>query len=307
MSNSIPQVSVIIPTYNRPMLLKLAIKSVLKQTFQDFEILVIDDGLENRADKIISQFSDNRIIYVQNKKNSGASASRNIGINRARGEFITFLDDDDEFYPKKIEKQYEIMKKFDKQIDFTFCLADIYSQKNGKLIYTHKYNFQEGLKTFFEEALSLKLSMITPTVFCKREKALEIGNFDESLSCAEDKDFFIRLSKNSCGFFMKKVLVRVNSCVQKESHLSGNMKFRISGRELLLNKHITDLIIRPKILEKHIFILALLNQEDKNFKKSNKLLFRGWKLNKKDIRFPKQILKNLYLSLLESTFNKKSN
>ncbi|MFH0846035.1 MAG: glycosyltransferase family 2 protein [Patescibacteria group bacterium] len=301
-----PKISVIIPTHNRPELLERAIQSVLCQTFQDFEIIVIDDGLEKRADKIISQISDERIQYIQNIKNLGASASRNVGINKAKGKYITFLDDDDEFYPEKIEKQYQIIEASFEKIDFVYCIVDVYSQQSGDFIYTQKHDFKEGVQSFFEEALSLKMAVATPSIFCKKKKVLEIGGFDENFPNAEDKDFFIRLSKNSQGFFINQSLVKVNFFDEKENRLSGNLKSRIIGREMLIKKYNTDLFKRPKILGKHLFLLAFLYQEDGNLKKTQELFFQAWKLDKTNFIFLKQILKNLYLRFFQKTFNKKS-
>ncbi|MCK4918258.1 MAG: glycosyltransferase family 2 protein [Candidatus Pacebacteria bacterium] len=302
-----PIISIIIPTYNRPELLRRAIKSVLNQTFQRFEIIVVDDGLVERANKIIKEIDDLRVVYIQHKENRGASAARNTGNEKARGEFVTFLDDDDEFYPEKLKKQLEIMKKFGKQIDYTFCLADIYSQQTGDFSYTQKYDLEEGTGSFFEEALSMNMAVATPSIFCKREKALEIGVFDVTFPNAEDRDFFIRLSKNSKGFFLNQSLVKVNFSDSEKVRLSGNLEFRIKGREKLLEKYNYDLTKRPKVLAKHLLLLAFLCQKNNDFKKANDLFFRGWKLNKRDFRFLKQILKNLFLHFFYKTLKKKTN
>jgi len=301
------KISVIIPTHNRPELLKRAVQSVLNQSFQDFEIIVVDDGLEKRANKIIEKINDKRVFYFQNKQNLGASASRNIGIKKSKGEFITFLDDDDEFYPNKLEKQYKVIQDNLKKIDFVYCLADIYSQQSGEIISTQNHNLRGGIQNLFEEALALNIAIAMPSIFCKKNKVLEIGGFDEGFSNAEDKDFFLKLSKNSLGFFQKEALVKVNLSQDESSRLSGNLISRISGRELLIKKYKDELNKRPQILSKHLFLLALLYQENRNFKKANQLFFQSWKLNRCDVKFPKQILKNLYLEFFNKTFNKKSN
>ena len=92
-----PMVSVIIPTFNRAHLIGRAIKSVLNQTYQDFEIIVIDDGSTDNTGEIIRSFTDKRIKYIKKyKKNKGISVARNIGIKVARGKYIALLDSDDE-------------------------------------------------------------------------------------------------------------------------------------------------------------------------------------------------------------------
>ncbi len=109
-----PTVSVIIPTYNRANLVSRAIKSVLNQTYQDFEIIVVDDCSEDNTEEIVKSFNDSRIRYIKHKKNKGGSAARNTGIKRARGKYIAFLDDDDEWLPSKLEKQIMLFEKLSK-------------------------------------------------------------------------------------------------------------------------------------------------------------------------------------------------
>ena len=111
------KVSIIIPTYKRSDLLERAIKSVINQTYKNIEIIVVDDNVNNSKEhlqnlKIIEKYP--QIIYIKNKKNLGGGLTRNVGIKASTGEYIAFLDDDDEFYPTKIEKQYQLYKSLDK-------------------------------------------------------------------------------------------------------------------------------------------------------------------------------------------------
>ena len=115
-----PKVSIIIPTYNRAKLLSRAIKSVLDQTFKDFELIIVDDGSTDNTKGVVEEFQkkDSRIKYIW-QENSGAPAKpKNTGIRQARGEYVAFLDDDDEWFPKKLEKQIEL---FEDNIGFVGC------------------------------------------------------------------------------------------------------------------------------------------------------------------------------------------
>lgn len=105
-----PKVSVIIPTYNRAHLIGRAIKSVLNQTYKDFEIIIVDDGSTDKTEEVVKDFKDERVRYIRREKNKGGSAARNTGIKAARGEYIAFQDSDDEWLPEKLEKQ---MKAFE--------------------------------------------------------------------------------------------------------------------------------------------------------------------------------------------------
>lgn len=100
-----PMISVIIPTYNRVTVITRAIRSVQKQTYQDFEIIVVDDGSTDDTEKVIHSFNESRITYIKHERNLNGAVARNTGINVAKGRYIAFLDSDDEWLPEKLEKQ----------------------------------------------------------------------------------------------------------------------------------------------------------------------------------------------------------
>ena len=100
-----PKVSVIIPTYNRADLLPRAVNSVLSQTFSDYEIIIVDDHSPDNTQDVIAAFTDPRIRSIRHRTNRRQSAAINTGIANAMGEYIAFLDDDDEWLPNKLEGQ----------------------------------------------------------------------------------------------------------------------------------------------------------------------------------------------------------
>lgn len=104
------KISIIIPTYNREKLIYRSIQSILNQTYKKIEILVIDDGSIDNTKKEIYQITDNRIRYIKLRRNKGANYARNLGIIKAFGEYISFLDSDDIYYFNKLEKQIKNMK-----------------------------------------------------------------------------------------------------------------------------------------------------------------------------------------------------
>ena len=121
-----PKVSVVIPTHNRAGFLQAAIQSVLNQTFQDFEIIVVDDASEDQTTEIVRSFSDPRIRYMRHESNKGQGASRNDGIRQASGEYIALLDDDDEWLPEKLAKQVALLDSSPSQVGmiYTWLLTD---------------------------------------------------------------------------------------------------------------------------------------------------------------------------------------
>ena len=120
---SAPLVSVIVPTYNRAVLLSEAVNSVLLQTYQNIEIIVIDDGSTDDTTEVMATFGD-RVRYTR-RPNAGVNAARNLGLKQARGEFIALLDSDDLWAPFKIELQVRLLRTFT-DVGFTFSNFQIF-------------------------------------------------------------------------------------------------------------------------------------------------------------------------------------
>ena len=112
-------VSVIMPSYNTARFIKEAIESVLNQTYQNFEIIIVDDCSTDNTDEVIAAITDERIKYIKNQKNSGAAISRNRALREARGKWIAFLDSDDVWLPEKLEKQIAFMEENGYQFSYT--------------------------------------------------------------------------------------------------------------------------------------------------------------------------------------------
>lgn len=177
-------VSVIIPTYKRSLFyVSRAVESVLNQTYPNVEIIVVDDSTDEyegrkEIESYIEGLNKPDVIYCKNEKNLGGSLSRNRGIGLAKGEYITFLDDDDEYLPEKIEKQLEFM--LDNSYDLTFSDMIMYSADN-KVVDYREYN---DIPSFDNETLLryhlAKHMTGTPTFMYKAEKLREIGCFEDA-------------------------------------------------------------------------------------------------------------------------------
>lgn len=121
-------VSVIMPSYNTAEFIKESINSVLNQTYQNFEIIIVDDCSTDNTDEVVAEIKDERIKYIKNQKNSGAAVSRNRALREAKGKWIAFLDSDDVWLPEKLEKQISFMK----ENDYRFTYTDYRIVWNGK-------------------------------------------------------------------------------------------------------------------------------------------------------------------------------
>lgn len=137
MENKQVQFSILCPTYNRSKLLRRAVESVLKQRFEDFELIVVNDGSTDETREVMESFSDNRIVYVEHERNKGINAARNTGYNLARGHYIALLDDDDELAPYALQLALDTFKRVDDQkvkVLFFNCLDVEMTQVSGKLL-----------------------------------------------------------------------------------------------------------------------------------------------------------------------------
>lgn len=183
-------VSCVIPTYKRSDTLCRAIESVLNQTYKNIEVIVVDDNIPNNeyskeVQKKMKKYSNNiKVRLIQQHEHRNGAVARNIGIKEAKGEFIAFLDDDDEWLPEKIEKQMEYL--YDNSLDIVSCLYTIC--KNGlEISKCHQYDSDNiQFKVF-----SRDISIYTSNIIIKKETVLKYGGFDESLLRHQDLQFLI--------------------------------------------------------------------------------------------------------------------
>ncbi|MTC70889.1 glycosyltransferase [Providencia sp. wls1914] len=169
-------VSVIIPTYGRAKYLSNAINSVLKQTYKNIEIIVIDDNTESNHHfetlSLIESYNDNRIKYIFENQNQGGALARNKGIKIASGNYITFLDDDDLYLENKIEEQLNHILKFD--LDVSVC--DMYFSENGKLV--DKKNCYANVNSITD--FLLDGNSYTPMIMCTKKIIEQVNYFTDS-------------------------------------------------------------------------------------------------------------------------------
>lgn len=234
-------VSVIIPTFSRPENLIRAISSVKNQTYSPIEIIIVDDNGENTPNQLMTyellkNFIDcGEIKYCVHKKNANGSAARNTGFRASRGEYVNFLDDDDEFGCNKIERQVEYLNN-NQEIDATYCDTII---KNGSKETTIINN--DNISKI-ENILLEKLFFNTSTVLFRRNVIEELCGFDENFQRHQDYELYIRYFRNHK---MKKtdcdLLIKYNT----PNIVSTNPQKSIQYLEKLLSTYNDDLIKIP--------------------------------------------------------------
>ena len=181
------EVSIIIPTKNRPQLLNRAIKSVIKQTHLDWELLIINDS----ESEVSINFSDSRIQLVKNSNKSGANGARNTGIDLATGKYIAFLDDDDTWKPEKLLKQLKIMES--QNVILCYTGKKIIYEKNSKSRIKYSYNSAKSHPQYWLQFHNYVGT--TSTVVIKSFVLKEKVKFDEDIRSLQDFDLFLRLAE----------------------------------------------------------------------------------------------------------------
>ena len=205
-------VSVIIPTHNRADIVERAVKSVLNQTYQKFEIIVISDGSEDNTDAVMERIcnEDPRIRYISYHPAKGGNIARNIGIDNAKCDFIAFLDDDDEWHPDKIEKQLSVFSR-DKEIGLVCTGTNgVYLKENARFTYIPPAPYDSSRKILIKNCIGS-----TTTVMIRAELLRKCGKFDPILKALQDYDLWIRICQET------KIGVVAEPCVEYYNY-SGN-------------------------------------------------------------------------------------
>lgn len=200
-------ISIIIPTYNRAKLLPRAIESVLKQTFQDFELLVVDDGSTDNTKEVVIKYArnDTRVIYIKQENSGGASRPKNTGIKKARGEYIAILDSDDEWMSDKLEFQLHHFKQSKNlKLGLVGCdmtVVDVETKEENHYRVPRYTNHLRQL--LLRDYMGPGSCMLYRTVVLK-----EVGFFDEHLKRGQDRDMRIRIAERFDIEFVDNYLVR---------------------------------------------------------------------------------------------------
>lgn len=236
--NRKPLVSCIVPTRNRASLVKRALHSIVQQTYDNLEILVVDDASNDDTASIVHNWmqSDQRIRYIKNPTALGGGGARNKALNAASGQYVAFLDDDDEWLPEKIELQINSIES--DAIGFAGCrfltigrgsAARLSYGKNSLLSKITKKS--KAVKLDYHDLLQSNCRMSPSTVIINREQLVSLEGFDESLQGNQGRDLFLRyFKKNKFGIRLEKALV-----IQHQEHGYGRISQQGGARIESLN------------------------------------------------------------------------
>jgi glycosyltransferase involved in cell wall biosynthesis len=243
-------ISVIIPTYNRAAVLPRAIDSVLAQKGVDFELIIVDDGSTDNARGTftgerrtlalsVPRYPFPEILFpvprVFRQENRGPAAARNAGIGHAKGDWIAFLDSDDEWKPGKLKAQLEF---FLKNPDYLICQTEEIWIRNGTRVNPMKKHQKSG-GWIFEKCLPL--CVVSPSAVMMHRKLFdEVGLFDESLPACEDYDLWLRIAaKHPIGLIEKPYIFKYGGHADQRSREFPAMdRFRIQSLAKILSQNI---------------------------------------------------------------------
>jgi glycosyltransferase involved in cell wall biosynthesis len=191
-------VSVVIPTCNRAGLLRRAIASVLRQTYDHLEVIVVDDASTDDTRDVVESFNDRRIRYVRHATNRGGSATRNTGLDAATGQYIAFLDDDDEWVPEKTQKQLDVLRHF----DAVLCASSVDGRSKAK---------QRPKEVIAPRDLRRSPYAVGGTgVLMAKAAIVKDLRFDEQLPICQDWDLFIRIAQRCDVAYLNEPLLIYN-------------------------------------------------------------------------------------------------
>lgn len=234
-----PLVSVIIPTYKRTDFLKLTLESIASQSFQDFEVLVIDDGTPTDSNEVLCEKFD-KVKYIKIENSGGPAKPRNIGIREAKGKYIAFVDDDDLWMPTKLEKQVAILEN-NPDFGLVHCCCQTIDEKG---ITTNEIIGRPGSLNVKHGDVSMRMignwTLMMPTPIVRKKVLDQVGFFNEQMpSAGEDVEYWTRCSFVTKFYYLDDSLALYR---RHSNNISANKeKYR------KLSFHLKEVLVQQRI------------------------------------------------------------
>jgi glycosyltransferase involved in cell wall biosynthesis len=272
-----PQVSIVVPTFRRPSFLARAIESVRAQTITAWEMIVVDDNdphSESRreTEAVMSGFStDARIRYERHPENRGGGAARNSGINLAVAPLVAFLDDDDEWHPRKLERQIERLQESGPNVALVYCRIHVIDHDTG----APAPRRGDGKAHTLRDLLKRNTIGSTSCVLCRRSALVEIGGFDETLPSKQDIDLYVRLAGHYDFTFVDETLLSMHR--HPGARISKDVAGAIRAHEIFHTKHWSKIEAYPDIMQYRLTALGNLLLIAERFAEARLVLWRAWR------------------------------
>ncbi len=267
-----PRVSVVVPTRDRSALLRRAVTSILNQTFHDLEVIVVDDGSADESARRVAEI-DARIRYARHEFPRAECAARNTGIRLARGRYLAFLDDDDEWMLEKLERQVRILDSSPPDVGVVYTAVET-RWSDGSISVDHASAGGDIYELLFEDPRGSHASFPVNNIsmLVRRECFVESGLFDEDLVYGVAWDMHVRLAKRWKFVPIRDPLVIIHRGRAGVSQDPGRV---IEGLRRLLRKHWTEIEARPRCHSLFHLMLGVLELNRGNYSQSRNDLARA--------------------------------
>lgn len=286
-----PQVSVVIPTHNRPEFLTRAVKSVYTQTSTDFEVVVVDDGESVEKHFFLAPYwRKPNFRYIATSKNQGGAAARNLGIQAAKGEYIAFLDDDDEWLPTKLEKQVTVLKNVSEDVSLVYSGVATYDE-TGRLLHQSVAKISGVIEPL--PRLLYKCDIWTSALMYRRSYAEKGFIFDPEQKKNQEWDLEIRLGGVSNFYAIAEPLTRINLGESEQMGSRSNLPNVIAGHERFLRKHRALYEREPQAYALRLFHLGHLYWDYGDKGQARQCWWRAWRYHRFNLIYPKHYLVSL--------------
>lgn len=254
-----PFFSVVIPTHNRVNLLDQAIRSVLQQTFTDFEIIVVDDHSTDNTQIRLAEYDDPRLTYFLNDHSRGGAGARNAGIARAQGEWVAFLDDDDVWLPQKLERQYDKITAVSAEVGLIYAGYATYDFQRAKVI---SEVMPEKQGWILPDLLYRNYVKTFSGVVIRADLLRQVGGLDDKFPALQDVDLYVRLAQHAAIAYVPEILVWLRK--GHGGRISTNWTAKLVGFELFIYKYNELLDQYPRAryqMHARLFVYTLLARQ----------------------------------------------
>jgi len=245
---SAPRVAIVVPTFRRPQFLERAVASVRAQTVASWELIIVDDNDPESAyrrdtEAAVERLDDrSRIRYVRHDRNRGGGAARNTGIRAATAPYVAFLDDDDVWYPTKLERQLAVIEAAPEQVALVYCPFKMVNLITGREVVRRT----DGNSHSVKDLLRRNTVGTTSCVLCRTSALHDVGLFDDALPARQDQDLFLRLAERYEFRYVDEVLVTMY--LHGRPRISTDSEGSIRAHELFHRKHKALIDADPDVL-----------------------------------------------------------
>lgn len=268
-------ISCVITTYKRePEILKRAVESIINQTYKDTEIIVVNDApeeneLSEKLEKMLTQFGE-KVRYIVHDKNRGACEARNTGLKNAEGEYIAFLDDDDEWIDTKLELQYQLIVKEHSSLVYSpyYCI-----DKNGKSVIVEEKTDELPGDNDFEKLLCYNFVGSTSFPLLRTSSVRKVGGFNSNLRSSQDHELWLKIAREYKISYCNVPLINY---YYSEDAITRSIANRIQGHEYLFREFENEYKRNKKVLNYRYNFLMITYMGAKKIKPSLKYWIKAF-------------------------------